>query len=397
MSCSPIMACEVHPTPCRTSRILLVDDDEQVLRAISRLLHLGGHEVVSAKKVTDAIGLLRGSEFDAVLSDIQMPGGTGLDLLRVVQGDDLDVPVILMTGEPRVETAALAVEHGALYYLVKPIDPSALHQAVSKAITRRQALREQKAALERLASVSPESEHLLAQTFDSALSSLWMAFQPIVSSDDGHVFGYEALLRSEEEALPHPSAVLAAAERLDRLPELGRTIRALSAASFRDAAPGSLLFVNLHARDLADPTLIDRVAPLSQISERVVLEVTERAAMRDADEVRAKVGELRRLGFRIAVDDLGAGYAGLTSFALLEPEFVKLDMSIVRDVHRSAIKRKLIGSITTLCREMGVRVVAEGIETTEELIALRGLGCDLLQGYLFARPGRPFPTTSWPL
>ena len=109
------------------------------------------------------------------------------------------------------------------------------------------------------------------------------------------------------------------------------------------------------------------------------------------------MGTLFTIGYlpRIAVDDLGAGYAGLTSFAQLEPEFVKLDMSLVRDVHRVALKRKLIRSMTTLCKEMGIVVVAEGIETVEERDNVIALGCDLLQGYLFAKPGRPFPEVRW--
>ncbi len=102
------------------------------------------------------------------------------------------------------------------------------------------------------------------------------------------------------------------------------------------------------------------------------------------------------MGFRIAVDDLGAGYAGLTSFALLEPDFVKFDMALVRDVQTSPIRQKLIGSMTTLCREMGMRVVAEGIETVEERDTVMQLGCDLLQGFLLGRPGRAFPTPTWP-
>ena len=101
------------------------------------------------------------------------------------------------------------------------------------------------------------------------------------------------------------------------------------------------------------------------------------------------------MGFRIAVDDLGAGYAGLTSFALLEPEIVKLDMTLVRDIHESATKQKLVKSMAALCKDMGMVVVAEGVETTAERDVLAGLGCDLMQGYLFAKPGKPFPEVMW--
>src|SRR5690606_23100356 len=125
----------------------------------------------------------------------------------------------------------------------------------------------------------------------------------------------------------HPGAVLDAAERLHRQDELGRQIRNLSAVSMHGADTGATLFVNLHTTDLLDPDLLDQHAPLSRIAHRVVLEVTERSSLEAVTDVRHRVAQLREMGYRIAVDDLGAGYAGLTSFALLEPEIVKLDMS----------------------------------------------------------------------
>jgi EAL domain-containing protein (putative c-di-GMP-specific phosphodiesterase class I) len=127
----------------------------------------------------------------------------------------------------------------------------------------------------------------------------------------------------------------------------------------------------------------------------VVLEITERSSLDRVADLPSKVALLREIGFRIAVDDLGAGYAGLTSLALLEPEIVKLDMTLVRDVHQSPTRQKLIRSMTSLCRDMGMLVVAEGVETLAEREALRELGCDLLQGYLFAKPGKPFPNVTW--
>jgi EAL domain-containing protein (putative c-di-GMP-specific phosphodiesterase class I) len=225
---------------------------------------------------------------------------------------------------------------------------------------------------------------------------MWMAFQPILDMSVPGLLGYEALMRSEEGSMPHPGAVLTAAERTGRLLELGRRVRLLSAAAFAAAPASCLLFVNLHTRDLLDPELYDTRSGLAGIAGRVVLEITERASLDDVGDVLARVQRLRAMGFRIALDDLGAGYAGLSSFAALEPDFVKLDMSLVRDVHRSSIRQRLIGSITKLCTDLGMRVVAEGIETADERDAIRDLGCDLLQGHFFAKPGRAFPELAEP-
>jgi len=109
----------------------------------------------------------------------------------------------------------------------------------------------------------------------------------------------------------------------------------------------------------------------------------------DASE---RIARLRGMGYRIAIDDLGAGYAGLTSFASLEPDFMKLDRALVQDIHQSNTKSKLVGAMLNACRDLGVEVVGEGIELQEERDAMIALGCDLFQGFLFARPGPPFPT-----
>jgi EAL domain-containing protein (putative c-di-GMP-specific phosphodiesterase class I) len=132
-------------------------------------------------------------------------------------------------------------------------------------------------------------------------------------------------------------------------------------------------------------------APLTAIARRVVLEITDRASLEAIKDVDSRVARLRELGFRIAIDDLGAGYSGLSTFARLEPEFVKLDISLVRNIHNHPVNRRLVRSITALCKDMGIVVLAEGIEVVEERDAVVELGCDLLQGYLIAKPGRAFP------
>ncbi len=215
-----------------------------------------------------------------------------------------------------------------------------------------------------------------------------MAFQPIVTASEGATFAQEALLRSEEPALPHPGAVLEAAERAGRLNDVGRLVRAQVAEAIAGSPEDWTFFVNVHPADLSDATLYSADDPLSRFAGRVVLEITERVSLETIPGVRELVASLRAIGYRIALDDLGAGYAGLTSFVRLDPEFVKLDMSLIRDVDQSDAKRKIIGSMVSLCHEMGKRIIAEGVETAAERDTLVDLGCDLLQGYLFARPGR---------
>jgi EAL domain-containing protein (putative c-di-GMP-specific phosphodiesterase class I) len=373
--------------------VLLVDDDMLFSQTLRRVLKASGFDVSLASDGQQAVDALMSRSFDAIVSDINMPDMSGISLLRAIRSHDLDVPVILMTGNPTVETAMEAISLGAMQYLAKPMNNRDLVAAVERASVLHQLTKVKREALELLGANATEASDRagLHGSLDRALETMWMAVQPIVGSDTRGIFGYEALMRSPEPTLPHPGAILGAAERLDRLPELGRTVRALSAAAFETSPPDVLFFVNLHTFDLLDPELYSSNAPLTKFASRVVLEVTERAALDAVKDITARVSSLRSMGFRLALDDIGAGYAGLSSFVALEPEFVKLDMSLVRDVHRSAIRQRLIGSLTSLCKELGMQVVAEGIETREELETVRALRCDLFQGYLFARPGRPFP------
>jgi EAL domain-containing protein (putative c-di-GMP-specific phosphodiesterase class I) len=117
-----------------------------------------------------------------------------------------------------------------------------------------------------------------------------------------------------------------------------------------------------------------------------VLEITERNPLVGVPEVRERVERLRSLGFRLAVDDLGSGYSGLASFACLEPDFVKLDRGLIHGIDREPVKKKVVGSIVSVSRDLGVTVIAEGIETAAERDAAAEAGADLLQGFFFRRP-----------
>jgi EAL domain-containing protein (putative c-di-GMP-specific phosphodiesterase class I) len=373
--------------------VLIIDDEAPICRAIERVLRAAGFHVATTTESTGAVDLIMRGSFDVILSDVNMPNMSGVDVLRVIRAYDLDVPVILMTGNPTVETAVDALSLGALQYLPKPVPNDVLLQAVERAAKLHRMALMKRDALKLAAKAELEASERtrLSASLDRALESMWMAFQPIMLKRERRVFGYEALMRSKEAALPHPGAILDAAERLGRLHEVGRRVRSLSAEAFTKAPPTAQLFVNLHTHDLLDPSLYEEKSPLSAIAHRVVLEVTERAPIDAVKDVAARVAVLRYQGFRIAIDDLGAGYAGLASFAALEPELVKLDMSLIRDVHKSPVRQRLVTSMASVCKEMGIQVVAEGVETEEERQWVSASGCDLLQGYLFAKPGPPFP------
>ena len=321
---------------------------------------------------------------------------SGVELLRTLRQFDSELPVVLVTSTPSMAIASDAMEYGAFKCLEKPIEPKLFRRTVERA-ARLFGLTQSKHAAATLLDAKRKPSELagVEKMFEHSMAALWMAFQPIVRLSDHTLFGYEALLRSHEPSLSEPEPILTAAESLGELPRLGRKIRKRAAQGISTAPDGPTLFVNLHPQDLLDPDLHDEDSALSRISDRVVLEITERVSISTIDNVRTRIGRLRDQGFRIAVDDLGAGFAGLNSFALLEPEFVKLDMALIRDVDTNSVKQKLVSAMTKLCNDLNLHVVAEGVETRAELDTLVELGCDLFQGYLFARPGPPFPEAQW--
>ena len=227
-------------------------------------------------------------------------------------------------------------------------------------------------------------------TFERGLGSLWMVFQPIISVSEDRSFGFEALVRTGEPAVSDPPNLFSVAEEVDRLWELERQIRRTVADAGAWAPSEALIFVNVHPRSLEDPMLSSDEDPLWPLANRTVLEITERAPLEEIHEAQKRIAALRKLGYRIAVDDLGAGYSGLSTFALLKPDFVKFDMSLVRDVHKSPTKAKLLKSLTCLCHELSIKPIAEGVESEQERDFMVDLGCDLLQGYQFAQPTKMF-------
>jgi EAL domain-containing protein (putative c-di-GMP-specific phosphodiesterase class I) len=365
-------------------RVLIVESERTDAGA---LLEQAGYDVESVDDGVTASQWLASTSFDVVITDTSPKGCSGMELLRFAREHHRDVPVLLTTGEPDFDLAQQAIELGAFQFLLKPIPEDRLTSAVARAVRERSFRRAHAEVLEMLEEyptiVTSNEDN---GRFNRMLESLWLAYQPILRTD-GTLFAYEALVRSDEPGLLTAGDIVDTAERLHRLTDLGRAVRA-RAGRLLQSGGDFALFVNLHANDLMDDTLLSPAAALTSIAPCVVLEITERAALHDISEARARMADLRAMGYRIALDDLGAGYAGLTSFAELQPEIVKLDMGLVRGIDQDPVRRKLVGSVVSLSRELGITVVGEGVETVGERDVLIELGCDLLQGYLFGKPER---------
>lgn len=362
-------------------RVLVVDDDDTLLLLCGRLLRDAGLVVECCGSPMEALAQIQNRRYDAIVSDFCMPDLSGLALLKAARAFDATVPFVLMTGSPTVESAVSAIDLGVHRYLPKPFDLAVFVKTVSEAVERR---------------AGSNDLPSLNLRLDRALEGLWMAYQPIVEFSRRRSLAYEALLRTTAPEVKGPVDVIALAEKTGRIFDLGQAVRRAVAAELPTLAMGVDVFVNLHPADLEDPELYDKGSPLTAFASRVVLEITERASVAHDEELPQHVEALRALGYRVAVDDLGAGYSGLTTLARVRPEFVKLDGSLVRNIDTSGVNQLIVAAVRDLSKQMGLRVIAECIETAAELATLRVLGVDLLQGYFFARPARNFVPVNFP-
>jgi len=221
--------------------------------------------------------------------------------------------------------------------------------------------------------------------------------QPIYRLSDLSIIGYEALSRGPEASeFERPDKLFKVAYDSDLVVRLERLCRHRAFESAATLPEGRLLFVNIEPEAVADPELRDImlssvVAESNMAPSQIVLEITERTAVEDFVAFRATLEYLRALGFRIAIDDGGAGYGSMQCIAEVHPEWLKVDMSLVRDIDTDDVRRALVATFVTFAERTGVKLIAEGIERAEQLYVLREAGVEYGQGYLFCAPQTPFP------
>lgn len=367
-------------------RVLVVDDEPQAVKLFSAFLSASGIDVVTAGSGEEALEMVSREEFDAIVSDLRMPDMDGFGLLRELRRRDSGVPVVVVSGCPSTSSPSEVLELGAIEFLVKPVAADVLVRAVSTATRLSRLARSARHAEAPLPSDadSPRWPHTAA-ALDRALTTLYLAWQPIVRASDGQVFGSEAFARTLEPSLAAYDTLFEAARRLNRSRALGRLVRRSTAADL-PLLSGEAAFVNVPPVDLGDEELLDPAAPLSLAARSVVLELTDRSPLEDVGNLRDRIRGLRTLGYRMGVDAVRSGGASLQRLALVEPDFAKLSPSYVRGLDRDAARRRTVKETAASLSDLGIRVVATGIETTAERDAAAECGVDLFQGFLLGRP-----------
>ncbi|MEZ5246249.1 MAG: EAL domain-containing protein [Acidimicrobiales bacterium] len=359
--------------------VLFVDDEVGVTDAVRVALRKMPFEVRTANSGRDGLAALAAGDVDVVVSDERMPQMTGTEFLARVREEHPDVQRIILTGEASLEATISAINDAAIHrFLVKPCPSDVLVEAINDALAAGRASR------------SVDVDPGLEEAFEEALGFCRMVYQPIVALPAGRVFAYEALIRVDHPVIASPPDLIHAATQLDRRFDLDRLVRHMVATDMPSAPDDVAVFVNLLPESLEDPMLIEGRDELAPHRDRIVLEITERAPLSMISDVETRLDALRRLGYRLALDDLGAGYAGLTSLATMQPDIVKFDMELVRDIHVRSTQSTLVQSMIVVCRDLGSITLAEGVESHREIDHLVNLGCELFQGYALSKPEPPF-------
>lgn len=233
-----------------------------------------------------------------------------------------------------------------------------------------------------MSSAPTEREPDIAGAF--APGALAMHYQPVVELQSGAVVGFEALARFAFDPYRPPDVWFAAAERVGRGVELELLAIHEVVESFARLPPDCFVSINASPAAVLAPGLVDTLVQLPLA--RVILEVTEQAPIASYERFMAALRPLRECGLRLAIDDLGAGFAGLNHVLALEPDLIKLDRQITARIHGHHKTRALAAALTSFATETGVTVLAEGIETEAQRAVLTALGVSLGQGYLLGRP-----------
>ena len=226
-----------------------------------------------------------------------------------------------------------------------------------------------------------------------------MAFQPIVNTSNNTIFAYESLVRGKDGA--------GAKSILDKVNEANRyrfdqacRVKAVELAA--KAGVQNFLSINflpnaVYQAEACIRTTLQAAERFGFPIDRIIFEVTEGESITDKAHIKKVMSAYKKQGFKTAIDDFGAGYSGLNLLADFQPDIIKIDMDLIRGIQHSKAKRVITHGIVTIAKALGSEVIAEGVETSEELTTLQDIGVHLFQGYFFAKPAiEALPPVNWP-
>ena len=373
--------------------MVVEDSDPQRLLAVRMLQHLGVGTVLKAGNGREALSLLSDgkTELDLVVCDLDMPEMDGIEFIGALAEQGLARGIVVASAMEAdllntVETMVRAYGLQMLGVLQKPISVEGLDRALSRYRPRGSS------GVVRAFSAEPTGEEL-KQALDA--QEIQPFFQPKVGFSDGQVHGVEALARwlRPDRGVLSPAGFVPVIEREGLVHQLTLSMLKQSCLHMRRWDEQGLsvhISVNISMLELDRPQVADRLHELVKDHgcdpHRLTLEVTETAVMREAARALNILARLRLRGFGISIDDFGTGYSSMQQLSLVPTTELKVDQSFVRGVAEHPRQRSIVESSLDLARRLGLKTVAEGVETREEWDLLASVGCGQAQGYFVAKP-----------
>jgi EAL domain-containing protein (putative c-di-GMP-specific phosphodiesterase class I) len=379
-------------------RVLVAEDDPSMRAALAALIESEPtFELVgTAVDAAEAVALAAAERPDVALVDVRMPQGGGAAAASGIRKRSPGTKVIALSAQNDRETVLTMLESGAVGYLVKSTAVDDIVDAIKTANKGQSTLSVEVTSkviselVDQLAgrTRAREQERRRLRRIRRALdeqSAFSMAFQPIYELERRQRVGAEALARFHHPPRRGPSAWFAEAAKVG----LGQKLEIAAVQKAVDAIPelpdGAFLSVNVSPETLSAPALDAMMADAGP--DRIVAEVTEHARIGDYGKLDRALAPLRRRGMRLAVDDAGAGFASLRHILRLDPDFIKLDRTLIDQIDRDRSKQALAAGLISFADKSGATIIAEGIERAAEVRTLVDLGVSYGQGFYLARPG----------
>jgi EAL domain-containing protein (putative c-di-GMP-specific phosphodiesterase class I)/CheY-like chemotaxis protein len=365
--------------------VVVVDDHEMILQSVVRLLAADPQIVVVGTALTGAQGIdvtMRVNP-DVLVIDYHLPDMDAPEAIRQLREAHSDVKVVTISGSERP---------GALY--------ASIRAGSSAWVRKTRAIHELRDAIRHVAAGWPFANEEIEAA--PKQHELVVHYQPIVALADGHIVGFEALVRWQhpERGLLFPESFLPYAEETGYIEEIDRWIREeaiqqLARWQFQyPANPPLWMSVNLSASDLMDPDLFQSISEILESSKvepnDLVVEITESVLLDDSDATMSFLTKLNSIGVKLALDDFGTAFSSISYVRRFPFDHLKLDLSFTAELPNSIRSMLLVEEIWHMADSLNMKGVAEGIERTEQLNVLRDIGFDFGQGHLFSSAVSPF-------
>lgn len=362
-------------------RILLVDDDIMFGNILALNLQSHDYEVSIARTGEEALEKAK-EQPDLILLDVVLCAMSGYEVCQRLRQDDLtrNIPIIMVTAKGTTQEKLEGLYIGADDYIIKPFDKEELLARIEAVLRRSHAFEEKQ---ENKAFAFRELKDIIQNRL------IIPHFQPIFYLNSKKMLGVEVLSRLPQGSyFESPEALFDSAFHLGILFDLEMTCHKEALLKLRERAREMLVFFNISPYLVQDEKFRDFSSfyGFYTTSNMVVLELTERTAIKDFNTFLALLDFFKKKGFKISIDDVGSAYASLATIVEIRPDFIKIDMRLIRDINIDAVRQNLIKAIVMFCKQSGIISIAEGVETQEELMALVDFGVDAGQGYLLGRP-----------